>query len=273
MNFEEYYNLIKEDPDSVNFSIDDSRIRLRWDMPSANPFGFINKDASFEYDGISYNFFNNINISKEVLIGGSRETHGDIVHSYISGIDHGYVYVIDVYGDKLIKLFLSNKDLKDEIFKNRIRYRFPISSHKILVPCGRIWTGLVHNGRAFNFISFWGSDIEITHKHVEVVLDFFDIPETEYNSVYVELIHEYDTGKRLTFSEIRDSISKSYEKQKKFKSNAEDAHLAAGFGAAFKDKGGMGSIADGKKANRAGFDNVSKYKDVRFPYRESIKHH
>lgn len=273
MKFKEYYynSIIKEDPDTVRFSIDGSRVNLIWNMYSATPFGFINGDATFEFKGASYKFFNDVNLTNNILIGGPRQMHGDIVNDYIRNLKSGFIYVKDTYKHDLIKVDLSDIATKNEIFKNRYAYPLAVTSHKILMPCGRIWVGEVKDGKEFNFISFWGSRIPITNEHIEQVLETFLIPESEWDSTYIEFINQEDTGNRLTYSQIRGNISDNHEKQKEFKSMAADAHLAAGFGAAFKDKRGMGSLAQGKKASKVGFDNFAKYKDARYPHRESTE--
>ena len=42
MTFEQYFQLIKEDPDTVNFLLQNKNVELSWKSTKARPFGFIN---------------------------------------------------------------------------------------------------------------------------------------------------------------------------------------------------------------------------------------
>lgn len=269
MNFEQYYTILKESPDRVLFKIGDKDIALTWDIIKARPFGFINWDARCTLGDTKDPFFNNVDKTHEFMYGSPLETHGQMVKKFIKSLKTGYVYVLDSYNNKTIKLDLSNEDMVYDVFIDPLRYRLACTSHDIFMPCGRIWVGVSAKGEYVNLISFWRSDIEITESHITRVLDAANIEEDEWDSVYLDFSSDKEGGTRLTFAEFKNNSLKTNETQKKTKQGSETAHLAAGFGGAFKNKSGFGSDAEAQRSQKAGFGNTAEYKNARYPYGES----
>lgn len=115
---------------------------------------------------------------------------------------------------------------------------------------------------------FGKNTIQISKDHIEKILSFNNIPKNDYNKVYIESPFSEDKN-LLTFDYFDNTISKENGKEIHKIQNSEIPHLAAGFGGAFKNKKGFGTDAEAKKAKRAGYSSIAKYKNDRFPYRES----
>lgn len=260
-----YFNILTEDPDTINTNLNGKRIILRWDSILAKPFGFINPNASFDLKGTEQKFFIDSNVQNDLLIGEKQTAHGMILKQLIKSLTNGYIVVHDVDSDKYLKIDLSNPNLKNKILTD-YKYRFPLNSHKVLDPCGRVWINAKINNKEYSIISFWENNVPITKNQIEELINKLNLSE---ESILIE--NPLDNKMLLTknqFINILDNINNGIKQSTP--NYKELAHLAAGFGGAFKHKKGFGSHAEAEKAKKAGFNNVSKYKNVRFPHKESF---
>jgi hypothetical protein len=271
MRFEQYFQLIKEDPDTVNFLLNGKNVQLTKDSTKAIPFGIINWNAKFEHEEKEFNFFENINSKISIMIGDHTETHEQLFMKLLRLLDNGKVYIIDLHKFQLISLDLSHKSEKEHFLNNTRKYRFPISSHEVLMPCGRIWKGENIDNIQFDFISFWRSDVKITREIIETILENSYIDKSNWDNVYLEFSSDQNNKNRLTFGELKFKLNTIHAQQRRTKQDSELAHVAAGFGGQFKDKKGAGSLAQANKTKKAGFDNTAEYKGIRYPHQESIQ--
>ena len=100
--------------------------------------------------------------------------------------------------------------------------------------------------------------------HINEILKAVDV--TDINTVYIE--NPLTENMLLTLDEFNNIIDDINGDRKNKTNYKELAHLAAGFGGAFKPKTGFGSRKEGEKAKRSGLSSVVQYKDVRYPYKE-----
>ena len=147
MNFKEYFYLLKEDPDTAIFYLDDSKHYLKWNDFNAKPFGFINPDSYYEDNGKPTKFFTDINLQPDLLIGPNRSAHFEMLKDLVKKLKTGKVAVIDSYEERKFILDLSKEDQKIKFFLNPIRYKLAVNSRNAFMPCGRIWTNIKINNK------------------------------------------------------------------------------------------------------------------------------
>jgi hypothetical protein len=260
MRFSEYYKLIEESPDTFIYNIDGEVISIKWDDDFAKPFGFINSKLKFKINGKTLSYFKNVEIDNHLIVGDVATRHFDMLKDLIRSIKKGSI-MVKRYRN-YINLDLSNDKLKEEVIEDP-SYNFIVKSHDVFSPCGRIWLYPDIKNYKHIIISFWDDIVPIKINHITEVLEYFNIPKQLYDNVIIEM--PYHDNNILKFKDLVDNIKYgNIPKRRNFRSDNELSHLASGFGGAFKNKKGAGSFAQAKRAKRAGYDSVAKYKNDRF---------
>jgi hypothetical protein len=300
----ENYSFLKEDPDYVDIDTDELRLNIEYDSGNVYGFGFVNTDIVFD----NHKPLEELKEEHGKLIIKENETHGQLKKIWIDSLNNGVIKTLDKSG-QIRNFDLSNNEDKIELkFTPFIR---EINGRIILSPAGRVWKNVTNQatGKPITFISFWHfrnpnknisqnpssfgdyvrtkyESLEIMPEHVIKILNYLQIPKSDWFDVYLEFMEDDIEGSRhprttaIEFinsksnktqqpepeveSELTDEKKKRMEElESKMKRGAHGNVLNPNFGSPYQ----------AKKAERAGLPSYAEYNARRNPYGESVNSH
>lgn len=304
IKFKEYF-FLKEDPDYVDINTRDLSLRVDYDEGEAYGFGFVNTDITFT----NHKPLEGLREEQGRLIIGRHETHGQLKNKWLESLNRGVIKTVD--RTLQIKEYdLSKPDQKIDLRRNT-SFWTEVNGRIILSPAGRVWKNLKNEvtKKPITLISFWHyeekskntnhdpsnfgaftltkfNELEIKPEHVIKVLEYLQIPKTNWFDVYVEFMEDELEGPsepRITAADFINSYSsgkveqpapkpeiESDEKkermekiQAKMKKGAHGNELNQNFG----------SPLQAKKAEKSGLPSYAEYHAKRNPYGESVDSH
>lgn len=301
IKFKDYFS-IKEDPDYVDIDTDDLRVRIEYDEGEAYGFGFVNTNVTF----VNHKPLEDLKGEQGRLIIGKHETHGKLKNKWLDELNQGIIKTIDR------SLQIRNYDLSDPVQKFDLRKYTPffteVNGRSVLSPSGRVWKNLKNEvtKKPITLISFWhfkdkakndgndptgmgefnltkATDLEIKPEHVIRVLEYLQIPKTNWFDVYVEFIEDEMEGPRhprITAMDFINSASSGTVKQptpepeiqsdeKKERMEKVQAKMRKGAHGNVLNPD-FGSTIQAKKAEQAGVPSYAEYHAKRNPYGESV---
>jgi hypothetical protein len=303
IKFKEYF-FLREDPDYVDIDTEDLRVKTEYDLGEAYGFGFINTEVIFT----NHKPLEELKEEHGKLVIGKHETHGQLKNKWLDELNQGVIKTVDR------TLQVKNYDLSDPAQKFDLKKTTPfwteINGRIILSPAGRVWKNLKNRatGKLITLISFWHfrdktknvaqnptgfgeftltkyKELEIKPEHVIKVLEYLQIPKTNWFDVYVEFMDDEVEGPkhpRITAADFVNSSSKQPEEPKKEPEVESDERKKRMEMVQAKMKKGahgnelnpnFGSPYQAKKAQQAGIPTYAEYKTKRNPYGESVDSH
>lgn len=301
INFKDFF-FLKEDPDYVDIDTEDLVVNIEYDEGEAYGFGFVNTDVIFT----NHKPLEELKEEQGRLIIGKHETHGKLKNKWIESLNKGVIKTVDK------SLQIRDYDLSDPVQKfDLIKYTpfwTEVNGRIVLSPAGRVWTNLKNKAtnKPITLISFWHfkdknknanhdptsfgpftltkfNQLEVKPEHVIKVLEYLQIPKTNWFDVYVEFMDDEVEGPRhprITAADFINSGSsnkveepkqepeiESDEKKERMEKVQAKMRKGAHGNVLNPD---FGSTVQAKKAEKSGLPSYAEYYAKRNPYGESV---